>query len=135
VKIIDPLCSFFLALVCKLHHSLHVMRHTRTNGRGDSAALNLRNTLRYHVTGAIERGEAAAITEQPAVRLPYQPKTGQRCFCRKGIARDNCPSCEGTGWQIDFAAIRARRLVAGSVIMELLAVLMIFALGFLLLAL
>jgi hypothetical protein len=113
------------------------MKHTEThtNGRGDSAALNLRNTLRHHVTGAIERGEAVAITEQPAARSPYQPKTGQRCFCRKGIARDNCPSCEGTGWQIDFAAIRARRLVAGSVIMELLTVLLIFATGFLLLAL
>lgn len=39
---------------------------------------------------------------------PYQPKTGQRCHCRPGIERDNCPACEGTGWRIDFAAIRAR---------------------------
>lgn len=39
---------------------------------------------------------------------PYQPKTGQRCTCRRGIQRDNCPACEGTGWRIDFAAIRAR---------------------------
>jgi len=38
----------------------------------------------------------------------YQPKTGQRCSCRKGIQRDNCPNCEGTGMVIDFAAIRAR---------------------------
>ena len=38
----------------------------------------------------------------------YQPKTGQRCQCRKGVARDNCPNCESTGWIIDFAKIRAR---------------------------
>ena len=38
----------------------------------------------------------------------YQPKTGQKCFCKRGIQRDNCPTCEGTGWVIDFAAIRAR---------------------------
>jgi hypothetical protein len=39
---------------------------------------------------------------------PYQPKTGAPCSCRKGIQRDNCPICEGTGWRIDFAAIRSR---------------------------
>lgn len=38
----------------------------------------------------------------------YQPKTGNKCFCRKGIERDNCPSCEGTGLQIDFKKIRER---------------------------
>lgn len=38
----------------------------------------------------------------------YQPKTGMPCACRPGVQRDNCPACEGTGWQIDFAAIRAR---------------------------
>ena len=38
----------------------------------------------------------------------YQPKTGQRCGCRPGVWRDNCPTCEGTGWVVDFAAIRAR---------------------------
>lgn len=43
--------------------------------------------------------------------MTYQPKTGQRCTCRPGIWRDNCPQCEGTGWRIDFAAIRARRPV------------------------
>ena len=37
------------------------------------------------------------------------PKTGQRCTCRPGIQRDNCPACEGTGQRIDFAAIRARK--------------------------
>lgn len=40
---------------------------------------------------------------------PYQPKTGAPCSCKPGIARDNCPQCEGTGQRIDFAAIRARK--------------------------
>lgn len=39
----------------------------------------------------------------------YQPKTGAKCFCKRGVQRDNCPTCEGTGWQIDFRAIRSRR--------------------------
>lgn len=38
--------------------------------------------------------------------MSYQPKTGQRCGCKRGIERDNCPDCEGTGWRIDFARIR-----------------------------
>ena len=46
--------------------------------------------------------------EKPA-RVEYQPKTGQPCHCKPGQHRDNCPACEGTGMQIDFAAIRARK--------------------------
>lgn len=38
----------------------------------------------------------------------YQPKTGARCSCKKGIQRDNCPACEGTGMVVDFHAIRNR---------------------------
>lgn len=38
----------------------------------------------------------------------YQPTTGQPCFCKPGQQRDNCPTCEGTGQRIDFAAIRAK---------------------------
>jgi hypothetical protein len=38
----------------------------------------------------------------------YQPKTGAACTCKRGLERDNCPRCEGTGEVIDFAAIRAR---------------------------
>jgi len=38
----------------------------------------------------------------------WQPKTGAPCGCRRGVQRDNCPECEGTGQRIDFAAIRAR---------------------------
>lgn len=43
-------------------------------------------------------------------RGPYQPKTGQKCGCKPGQQRDNCPTCEGTGMVVDFAAIRARRV-------------------------
>jgi hypothetical protein len=38
--------------------------------------------------------------------MSYQPKTGEKCACKRGIERDNCPRCEGTGEVIDFAAIR-----------------------------
>lgn len=43
--------------------------------------------------------------------MTYQPRTGEPCPCWPGVARDNCPDCEGTGWRIDFAAIRARASV------------------------
>lgn len=39
----------------------------------------------------------------------YSPKTGARCSCRRGVARDNCPTCEGTGWVIDFRKIHEAR--------------------------
>ena len=42
--------------------------------------------------------------------VEYQPKTGERCDCKQGLMRGNCPECEGTGWRIDFAKIRARPL-------------------------
>lgn len=45
-------------------------------------------------------------------RNAYQPKTGERCSCKPGVQRDNCPMCEGTGWRIDFAAVRAPFLKA-----------------------
>ncbi len=38
-----------------------------------------------------------------------QPKTGAKCGCKRGVQRDNCSACEGTGMCIDFAAIRATR--------------------------
>lgn len=37
------------------------------------------------------------------------PLTGYACACKRGIERDNCPQCEGTGKAIDFRAIHARR--------------------------
>jgi hypothetical protein len=39
----------------------------------------------------------------------YQPKTDARCSCKLGQQRDNCPNCEGTGYVIDFQAIRDRQ--------------------------
>ena len=47
-------------------------------------------------------------TQDPRPTHPTQPTTGQRGACRPGVWRDNGPTCEGTGWVIDFAAIRAR---------------------------
>lgn len=41
--------------------------------------------------------------------MTYSPKTGARCSCRPGVARDNCPTCEGTGWVIDFRKIHEAR--------------------------
>lgn len=43
-------------------------------------------------------------------RPEYQPKTGVRCSCKRGIERDNCPNCEATGWVIDFKKIRDRNI-------------------------
>lgn len=42
--------------------------------------------------------------------MVYSPKTGAACSCRRGIERDNCAACEGSGRQIDFKAIHARRV-------------------------
>lgn len=42
--------------------------------------------------------------------MAYQPKTGVKCSCKKGVHRDNCPNCEGTGWVIDFKKIREQNL-------------------------
>lgn len=39
----------------------------------------------------------------------YQPKTGAKCSCKRGIQRDNCSTCEGTGYVIDFKMIRHPR--------------------------
>ena len=43
--------------------------------------------------------------------MSYQPITGARCTCKPGVHRSNCPDCEGTGWVIDFAKIRARAAI------------------------
>lgn len=40
------------------------------------------------------------------------PRTGTRCTCKRGVHRDNCPHCEGTGWVIDFRALHAARASA-----------------------
>lgn len=41
--------------------------------------------------------------------MSYSPKTGNSCGCKRGLERDNCPQCEGTGQQIDFARIHRER--------------------------
>lgn len=41
--------------------------------------------------------------------MTYQPKTGAPCTCKRGVQRDNCPTCEGTGQVIDFKAIHRER--------------------------
>jgi hypothetical protein len=48
------------------------------------------------------------LTIQRNEKKAYTPLTGAKCGCRRGVQRDNCPNCEGTGNVIDFAAIRAR---------------------------
>ena len=37
--------------------------------------------------------------------MVYSPKTGAKCGCRRGVERDNCPNCEGSGYAIDFKKI------------------------------
>jgi hypothetical protein len=39
----------------------------------------------------------------------YTPRTGAACGCKRGVHRDNCPNCEGTGYAIDFRALHAFR--------------------------
>ena len=80
------------------------------------AVLARRSAKHQSVTGAslIHKRFAPSMAQIEAsikAHRPYQPKTGVRCSCRYGtVERDNCPVCEGTGWRIDFAAIRARNL-------------------------
>lgn len=59
----------------------------------------------FAATTATDRNER----ENQIMTTAYQPKTGAACGCRRGVERDNCANCEGTGQVIDFAAIRARR--------------------------
>lgn len=62
--------------------------------------------VRHASQAEIERIAREGMRANP--HEPYQPKTGARCSCRPGMERDNCPACEGTGWVIDFRAIRER---------------------------
>lgn len=43
------------------------------------------------------------------MKKPYTPLTGNACGCKRGVQRDNCPNCEGTGKEIDFRAIHAAK--------------------------
>jgi hypothetical protein len=55
-----------------------------------------------HKVGSIN---ADAVPVFGKTKLPAPlPLTGSPCTCRKGIERDNCSRCEGTGKAIDWAA-------------------------------
>jgi hypothetical protein len=57
----------------------------------------------------IDRESETILPKVKAILAPeYQPKTGAACGCKRGVQRDNCPACEGTGHVIDFRAIRTR---------------------------
>ena len=38
------------------------------------------------------------------------PYTGMACGCRKGLERDNCRDCEGSGKQIDWPKFHKMKL-------------------------
>lgn len=58
----------------------------------------------------VELAKEIGVFGQGRMQEEYQPKTGEKCSCKPGIERDNCPSCEGTGMKIDFKKIRARNV-------------------------
>ncbi len=70
-----------------------------------------------HCNGDIDGEEYERLSELMLKRVnallgnrhEYQPKTGAKCGCRRGVECDNCPTCEGTGRVIDFNAIRNRK--------------------------
>lgn len=101
--------SGFSATISYPHELSHELCHFAA-----VQALVAKHNLDWDLTdmrfGGTERGYvfcfANAIFE-PA-KPEYQPKTGAKCVCRPGQQRDNCPTCEGTGEVIDFAAIRNR---------------------------
>ena len=82
----------------------------RLEREGAALGLRLCNGPEY------AEGEADAIEEKLLAKVnallgnvhEYQPKTGAACGCRRGVDRDNCGACEGTGRVIDFHAIRNR---------------------------
>ena len=69
------------------------------------AVLNVKENFRpgSQTVGAIELAEAALAQaddeRRPMIRAI---KTPWPCHCKKGIQRDNCPQCEGTGKIIIF---------------------------------
>ncbi len=82
---------------------------------GRKMTTDAQEAAKWNAAGAQRTAEDIAASRKKAAEMlqhanEYQPKTGKLCYCRKGVERDNCPACEGTGQRIDFAAIRARRL-------------------------
>lgn len=77
----------------------------------EAAKIGLRmcNGPEYGSEEEIEAAKAAVLSKVRRLLVEYQPKTGAKCSCQRGVQRDNCPACEGTGMVIDFRAIRARK--------------------------
>ena len=69
----------------------------------------LKEAIRIVEQASRDRALVMVLGRDDATRIiDHQPKTGAKCGCKRGQQRDNCPTCEGTGYVIDFAAIRAR---------------------------
>lgn len=83
----------------------------RLEAEGAAVGLRLCNGPQY------DEGEADKATDAILAKVnsllgnvhEYQPKTGRACSCRRGVQRDNCSNCEGTGQVVDFRAIRNRQ--------------------------
>lgn len=82
--------------------SKHIGTWLRDRGYSGARDPNVKHASQEEVERIAREGMRANPHE------PYQPKTGVRCSCRPGVERDNCPVCEGTGWVVDFRAIRER---------------------------
>lgn len=83
----------------------------RLDREGAAVALRLCNGPEY------AEGEADTLTDDILRRVnrllgqSANQYTGAPCGCERGIERDNCPQCEGTGKVIDFAKFRRREIV------------------------
>ncbi len=90
----------------------------RRSGAALQAATSAGSKGRRHRAAALQRaGDVDDATDAVLAAVnnllgnvhAYQPKTGAKCGCKRGVQRDNCSACEGTGMVIDFASIRAKR--------------------------
>ncbi len=83
----------------------------RIEAKGAAFALRLCNGPQFPTPEAADRVGEKILAEANTLLgnvVEYQPKTGAKCGCKRGVQRDNCPACEGTGFCIDFARIRRR---------------------------
>jgi hypothetical protein len=72
----------------------------------ETAVLNGERIVLLRSFGASKHG--GALHDMHKLNKEYQPKTGERCHHKTRIELINCPTCEGTGWKIDFRLIRER---------------------------
>lgn len=83
----------------------------RIEAKGAAFALRLCNGPEFPTPEAADQVGDSILAETNALLgnvHEYQPKTGAKCGCKRGVQRDNCPTCEGTGQVINFQAIRNR---------------------------